>query len=166
MEVATRRQGEDARLGEYDRLFEREGERMWRTLCAFTGGRTDIAEEAVAEAFARAMASPARIRDPLKWMYRVAFRVAVDEVRAERRIGEFGQPTPTAPLADHEELFEALRQLSPKQRAAIALRYEAELPIEEIARRLGITTATVRVHLHRARRRLRALLTHEEEADA
>jgi hypothetical protein len=34
MEVATRRQREGARLGEYDRLFEREGERMWRTLCA------------------------------------------------------------------------------------------------------------------------------------
>lgn len=60
MEVATRRQGEDARLGEYERLFEPEGERMWRTLCAFTGGRTDIAEEDIAEAFARAMASTAR----------------------------------------------------------------------------------------------------------
>jgi RNA polymerase sigma factor (sigma-70 family) len=61
------------------------------------------------------------------------------------------------------ELIAALRELSQNQRAAIVMRYEADLPIDEIARRLGVTSSTIRVHLHRGRRRLRQLLGAEKE---
>ncbi len=54
---------------------------MWRTLYAYTGGRRDIADEAVAEAFARAIAYTRGIRDPLAWIYRTAFRIAAEELR-------------------------------------------------------------------------------------
>jgi hypothetical protein len=37
-----------------DALFRSEGDGVYRTLYAFTGGRSDVAEEATAEAFARA----------------------------------------------------------------------------------------------------------------
>ena len=57
----------------------------------------------------------------------------------------------------------ALRQLSPNQRAAIVLRYEADLPVDDVARRMGIAAPTVRVHLHRGRTRLRELLGSEED---
>jgi RNA polymerase sigma factor (sigma-70 family) len=163
MEVADTRQV-DAE-GDYERLFREEGERMWRTLCAFTGGRTDIAEDAVAEAFARAMASSMPLRDPVRWIYRTAFRVAIDEIRAERRRDPVGQHRIGVEVETHDELFGALRQLSPKQRAVIVMRYEADLPIKEIADRIGASEATVRVHLYRARRRLRELLGTEEEND-
>ena len=56
----------------------------------------------------------------------------------------------------------ALRRLSPNQRAAIVLCYEADLPIAEVARRMGIAAVTVRVHIHRGRARLRELLGAEE----
>jgi RNA polymerase sigma-70 factor (ECF subfamily) len=150
---------------EYERLFRQEGERMWRTLFGFTGGRGDIAEEAVAEAFARAIASPKVLRDPLRWMYRTAFRVAIDEIRAERRRDAATSIRSADPPSTDGELLGALRELSPNQRAAIVMRYEADLSIEEIARRLGVTAPTVRVHLHRGRRRLRDLLGSKEEAD-
>jgi DNA-directed RNA polymerase specialized sigma24 family protein len=42
------------------------------------------------------------------------------------------------------------------------LHYEADLPIQEVARLMGLAPATVRVHLHRARTRLRRLLAEEE----
>jgi DNA-directed RNA polymerase specialized sigma24 family protein len=48
----------------YEALFREESARMWRTVYAFTGGRGDIAEEAVAEAFARAIASQRPLPDP------------------------------------------------------------------------------------------------------
>jgi hypothetical protein len=56
------------------------------------------------------------------------------------------------------ELVNALRRLSPNQRAAIVLRHVLDLDTSEVARRMGTVEATVRVHLHRGRRRLRELL--------
>jgi RNA polymerase sigma factor (sigma-70 family) len=138
---------------------------MWRTLCAFTGGRADIAEDAVAEAFARAMASREPPREPVRWIYRTAFRVAIDEIRAEGRRDPTDQHHGGAEVETHDELFGALRQLSPNQRAVIVMRYEADLPIKEIADRIGASEPTVRVHLYRARRRLRELLGTQEGND-
>ncbi len=60
----------------------------------------------------------------------------------------------------------ALRALSPKQRAAVILRYEADLATDEVAKRMGVSAATVRVHIHRGRAKLRALLGTEEVDDA
>ena len=51
-----------------DALFRAEGDGLYRTLCAFTGGRTDIAEDATAEAFARYVAHEATLQDPLAWI--------------------------------------------------------------------------------------------------
>ena len=81
-----------------DALYRAEADGVFRTLYAFTGGRADIAEEATAEAFARAVAQRA-LRDPLAWIYRVAFRLAIDEIRRERRFApevERSAPPPTA----------------------------------------------------------------------
>jgi RNA polymerase sigma-70 factor (ECF subfamily) len=151
---------------DFARLFVEDGPGVWRTMCAFTGGRRDIAEEVVAEAFARAIEHARTIRDPVPWIYRTAFRLAREELRKERRPPALESgPDVEAPGSAHE-LMEALRRLSPNQRAAIVLRYEADLTTEEIARRMGVTPATVRVHLHRGRRRLRELLGAEEVDDA
>ncbi|HZB02599.1 MAG TPA: sigma-70 region 4 domain-containing protein, partial [Actinomycetota bacterium] len=51
-----------------------------------------------------------------------------------------------------------LRTLSPGQRAAVFLRYQADLPVAEVARLMGTSSAVVRVHLMRGRRRLAELL--------
>ena len=133
---------------------------MYRTLYAFTGGRADVADEATAEAFARAVASGQQFRDPLAWIYRVAFRVAIDELRRDRHRGTLID-APTAP-PELTGVMEALRELSPNQRAAIVLRHVLDLDVDEVARRMGIATPTVRVHLYRARARLRELLGSEE----
>src|SRR3712207_7318453 len=48
---------------------------------SFTGGRADVAQEATAEAFARAVVHGGQLREPVAWIYRVAFNVAIDELR-------------------------------------------------------------------------------------
>lgn len=138
---------------------------VFRVLYAFTAGRRDIAEEATAEAFARAIAHGDRIRDPLPWIYRTAFRVAQRELKRERRPSSEDVRARGNEAPGLEHIVDALRQLSPNQRAAVVLRYEADLPVAEIARRMGIGAATVRVHLHRGRNRLRELLGAEEVDD-
>jgi RNA polymerase sigma-70 factor (ECF subfamily) len=150
----------------FERLFADEAPKVWRTLCAFTGGRSALAEDATAEAFARAYANMHQIRDPLAWIYRTAFRLAAEELRRERRYPEPECNTMIEVPLVAGELISALRQLSPNQRAAIMLRYEADLPVAEVARRMGMSASTVRVHLFRGRRRLRDLLGPEEVEDA
>ncbi len=150
---------------DFDALFRQAGAGVFRTLYAYTGGRRDIAEEAMAEAFARALAGRETIRDPIAWIYRTAFRLANAELRAERRRG----PRPAdaeAPPPELTGLIEALRRLSPNQRAAIVMRHVLDLDVAEVARRMGTAAPTVRVHLHRGRKRLRELLGDEEVEDA
>jgi RNA polymerase sigma-70 factor (ECF subfamily) len=150
---------------DFDALFREAGAGVFRTLYAYTGGRRDVAEEAMAEAFARALARSGTIRDPVAWIYRTAFRLANEELRAERR--RRAEPTEVEALPPElTGLIDALRKLSPNQRAAIALRHVLDLDVAEVARRMGIAAPTVRVHLHRGRKRLRELLGDEEVADA
>lgn len=157
----------DARIGEVpgptvdlDRLFRTEGDGLFRALCAFTGGRTDIAEEAAAEAFARAAAYDGTLRNPVAWLYRVGFRVAIDEIRKDPRRAPAEEGV-TMPVELHG-VMDALRELSPNQRAAVVLRHVLGLETDEVALRMGIAQPTVRVHLHRARKRLAVLLGDEE----
>jgi RNA polymerase sigma-70 factor (ECF subfamily) len=164
MDVMERVTGDRANAvpaGDLDALFRVEGDGLYRTLCAFTGGRTDIAEDATAEAFARAVAHDGTLRDPLAWIYRVAFRVAIDEVRRGSRLvspSDEGAVVPEGLVG----VMDALRDLSPNQRAAVVLRHVLELDTAEVANRMGIAQPTVRVHLHRARKRLAVLLGDEE----
>jgi RNA polymerase sigma-70 factor (ECF subfamily) len=165
--------GDDARVGEpvgggggseahdFGALFHSDGPGLWRTIYAFTGGRRDIADDVTAEAFARGIAHTDTIREPVPWLYRTAFRLAQDELRREGRRAEATVGVQEPP--EVEGLMAALRQLSPNQRAAIVLRYEADLPVEEVARRMGVSQPTVRVHIHRGRARLRQLLGADDD---
>ena len=148
---------------DFDALFREAGGGVFRTLYAYTGGRRDVAEEAMAEAFARALARAGTIRDPVAWIYRTAFRLANEELRAERR--RRPAPETESPPPELTGLVEALRSLSPNQRAAIVMRHVLDLDVAEIAHRMGTAAPTVRVHLHRARKRLRELLGSEEVDD-
>lgn len=153
-------QRQPAAVDAIERLFCAEAPNVWRSVLTYSGGRREIADEAVAEAFARAIAHEGRIRRPVAWLYQVSFRLAAAEMR--RR----GEDVETLEVAvDPPEVvgvFEALRQLTPNQRAAVVLFHEVDLPVSEIADRMGISAATVRVHLHRGRKRLREILGDEE----
>jgi RNA polymerase sigma-70 factor (ECF subfamily) len=141
-------------------VFREEAPRLWRALMAFTAGRRVIAEDAVSEAFSRALSQSDQLRDPVAWVYRVAFRIAAAELARERRYAADPPERPQDPAADRElaELFSALRQLPPNQRAAVFMHYQCDLSVAEVASRLGVSRATVRVHLWRGRSRLRVLL--------
>ena len=148
----------------YEQVFRDAGPGLWRTIYAFSGGRSAVADDAVAEAFARAMERADQIRDPVAWLYRTAFRIATEDLRRGQRDPEPELPAASTPgLGD---LIPVLRQLSPAQRAAVVLHYEADLPVREVARQMGTSVAAVKVHLFRGRRRLRELLGGEEPDNA
>jgi len=144
-------------------IYRDDGPGLWRTIYAFTGGRYATTEDVVAEAFARALTYDGRIQDPVAWLYRVAFRLAQQELKDDRRRGEQIETATQPP--ELTGLVSALRMLSPNQRAAIVLHHETDLPIDEVARRMGVASPTVRVHIHRGRKRLREILGSEEVTD-
>jgi RNA polymerase sigma-70 factor (ECF subfamily) len=147
--------------GGLERLYREDGARLWRALMAFSGDR-EVASDAVAEAFAQALGRGDDLRDPQRWVWRAAFRIAAGELKDR---GRFRAPA-FDPGYETEEpsarLVSALARLSPNQRAALVLHYYAGYPTNEIAGILGASAATVRVHLSKGRKRLRRIL---EEPD-
>lgn len=94
-------------------MFDGNAAAVYRTILAYTGGRADVAEESVAEAFARAAARWGELRDPVAWLYRVAFNVATDELRRERRPRD-GRSQAVPPPSEPGELFDVMRRLPPR----------------------------------------------------
>ena len=144
--------------GEIERLYRDQGDRMWRALLAYAGD-PEVASDAVAEAFAQALRRGDAIRDPARWVWRTAFRIAAGMLKERRMVG----PEQDIGLSYEmdlpaRELVEALRQLSPRQRASVVLHHAAGYPVREVAAILGSTPAAVKVHLMRGRDRLRKSL--------
>jgi RNA polymerase sigma factor (sigma-70 family) len=140
-----------------ERVWREQGAKLWRSLVAFTTD-PDVATDAMAEAFAQALGRGAAVRDHDRWIWRASFRIAAGELKARSRRSaalperSYEMPEPVA------DLIGALSVLSPNQRAALTLRDYADLPTKDVARILGCSQATVRVHLAQARKRLRPLL--------
>lgn len=142
---------------EVERLYRTEGGPLWRAVMAYCGDR-EIANDAVAEAFAQLLARGEAVNAPLAWLWRSSFRIAAGDLKARR--GATPSRTeatyvPSEPLID---VLRALKRLSPNQREAVILHDYADLPTAEVARIMRIGQATVRVHVSQARRRLRHLL--------
>jgi len=149
---------------DYDAIWRGSGAMLWRAVYAYSGGRRDVADDAVAEAFARVMARGAEVRDPVAYLYRVAFRVASAELA---RSGKEGADVPEIAIADPTQnglpdLLRALKELTPAQRAAVYLHYRADMPVRQVAELMGTSSAAVKVHLMRGRRRLAALLGEDD----
>lgn len=108
------------------------------------------------------------------WVYRVATRLALNELRRSRvrervakllaplfRSPDHAQPSPEEQVERSERedhVRRALGRLPARQRALLLLREDEELSYAEIASLLGVSLAKIKTDLFRARRALRALL--------
>jgi len=126
----------------------------------------DIAQDAFVQLYAH-WAKVSKYERPEAWVRRVAIRLAVRAARRERlrQVLERGAPSAPMPLPVDVDLLRAVRQLSPKQRAAVVLYYFEDRPVFDVAKILGCSAATANVHLHRARKRLAELLGEEVSED-
>jgi RNA polymerase sigma-70 factor (ECF subfamily) len=141
-----------------DAAYRDQSGRLWRALVGYTGDR-ELASDAMAEAFTRAIHHQDEIQDLSAWVWRVSFRLAAADLRQRSKASGIDPDDGTVDIeANLPDLVRALRELPPKQRLAVVLHDYADRPTREVAEILGSSSATVRVHLSRARRRLRGLL--------
>lgn len=109
------------------------------------------------------------------WLMRIAQNGGIDAIRQERKawerierereklLGElvvFENPLEEMLREETRGILErAISKLSPRQAEMVILYHFQELEIREAAERLGIAEGTAKVHLWRARKKLRELLT-------
>jgi RNA polymerase sigma-70 factor (sigma-E family) len=131
------------------RLYERHYDRLVR-LAYLVSGDASVAEEVVQDAFVKAHRSWSRVRDPLPYV-RTAVVNGCRSWGRRRRLERERQPRPPQPVRQEpDELWDALACLKNRPRAAIVLRYYADLTDAEIAEILGCRVPTVRTTIHRA----------------
>ena len=153
---------------EYVWFFRAEFPAVLRTVFLIMHDR-GRSEDVTQEAFIQLLThwrKVSRYERPDAWVRRVAIREAVralrrDRMRALLERGAVPGPGPGVPDVD---LARAIGQLPVMQRTAVVLFYFEDRPVSEIALILGVSDGSVKVHLHRARRRLAELLG-EEVAD-
>jgi RNA polymerase sigma factor (sigma-70 family) len=140
-------------------------------------GNQDVAQELVAEAFARACASwptVSRHPAPAAWVVRTALNANISRWRRRRR--EVPVPDPGMVVdrpADHTEadrpvdpqIMAALMRLPVRQRQVVALRLLLDLDTSQTAEVLGITPNTVMAHMARALAALRSDLAPERQQE-
>ena len=125
-------------------------------------GRAD-AEDCFQETFLAALRAYPGLDDASNlrgWLLTIAHRKAIDHHRANGRrprpVAEVGEMAEASAEPEPDEGTWALvAALPPKQRAAVALRYGADLPHAEIAAALGCSPEAARRSLHEGMKRLR-----------
>jgi len=158
----------DRRGARIEQVYRRRYVGFRNALATVTGSQ-DSADDVVQEAFARAFASRRQFRGGSleAWIWRIAFRVALESARVRQRTvcddGELVElPAPELPELDRDpELAVALRELSPRRRLIVFLRYFADLPHADIAESCGVSEGTVAATLAQAKEQLSRTLAPE-----
>ena len=149
---------------EFAEFFAASWDPCLRAVAASTGSLT-LAEDQVAEAFARAWASWPKVSRhpaPRAWIVRTALNAGASAWH--RRNKETALTSDDIAAADSQAagldtaVLTALRRLPARQREVIVLRVFLDLDIDTTARQLGIAPGTVRAHLSRAMTALRGEL--------
>ncbi|MGK5737687.1 sigma-70 family RNA polymerase sigma factor [Micromonospora sp. URMC 103] len=159
-----RKPGVEREQKDFADFYQRSRDDCLRAVLAGTGDRA-LAEDLVAEAFARAWASWRKVSRhpaPAAWVVRTALNLRVSWWRRRRReVALDGHDR--AQLADDglgmdDALLTAVRGLPKRQREVVVLRIWLDLDTKAVAEVLGISARTVAVHLSRATATLRAQL--------
>lgn len=169
--VSRAQAGDRAALGE---LLQKYGQGLYRSVLLPRLGSEAAAKDALAETYAKVVANIAKFTWQnvgfYPWLRTVALRVALDQLRAKKRVVLFEEDdlareldaTSTATpieqqLSDHRDreaarrkVEDALAGINPRYARAIRLRVLEERPREDVAKEMGVTPATFDVLLHRA----------------
>ena len=158
-------------------LFEVYHDRIYRYVLGMVKNSAE-AEDLTQDTFLRAYRHGDSLRDPdavRGWLYRIATHVCLDRLRQRKLLislddKEAGvrvklpvseSPSPLE-ISERKETSASVQRclefLPDKYRAVILLHEAHSLTAPEIAELLGVTLTTVKIRLHRARRKLQQVM--------
>ena len=151
-------------LPPFQRVLDEHRDVVHRFLIAAAG--PNEADDCFQETFLAALRAYPRLRSESNvrgWLLTIAYRKAIDAHRARGRravpvaeVDRGGAEDPALRSAGEEpELWARVRALPEKQRAAVVLRYVADLSHAEAAEVIGCSEAAARRSLHEALTKLR-----------
>jgi RNA polymerase sigma factor (sigma-70 family) len=148
-------------LPPFQQVFEAHSRVVFRFLTASVG--RDAADDCFQETFLSALRAYPRLKnaDNLRgWLMTIAHRKALDHHRARGRRPVPVENVPETAVVDgaaprDDALWELVRALPPKQRAALLLRYAGDLSHREVAAALGTSEEAARRSAHEGLKRLR-----------
>jgi RNA polymerase sigma-70 factor (ECF subfamily) len=156
---------------DFEYLYAAECRAMLALAYKLTGSHPE-AEDLVQEAFLRLhqqWSSVASYDRPGAWVRRVVVNLATSRsrrmrTRARALVPFQRQPDHTAEAlsASTLEFWRAVRSLPRRQAQVVALYYEADRPVRDVAQILGCAEGTVRAHLHAARHTLATQLGEDD----
>jgi len=142
-------------------FYRAESQQLVRFLM-HVGATNEDAYDAAQEAFIAAWKNWDDIESPRAWIRTVAYRALSRRLRiVEKEESASDYDAVIQDVAEQsfhsQEVVRLIEALPRNQRATLAL-LAAEFSVREISEILGISPATVRVHIHRGRARLRCLM--------
>lgn len=162
----------DRRVGSLADLLEAHGREIQAVAYLILRDRA-LAEDITIETLLAAFERGGSIRDESAlraWLLRVATNRALSARRSSGRVVQLGSVAePAAPAdfaresVDRVALLAAVNVLPIQMRAAVVLRYYADLPVEAIADALGKSPNTIKAQLQTALDRLRLALREPAE---
>ena len=130
-------------------------------------GDYDLSHDLVQESFARCLSRYGPNGNNCALLYTIARNAALDAVR-KRREERIGNKDEVSPVSDPErqlidkqgcrKMLDAIQQLNPMDRELISLLATESFSYREIGKLLRISEGNVKVKVHRARLRLKAIL--------
>lgn len=157
-------------------LFETYKDRVFSIAVYSFGGDETAASDVSQQIFLKLMTSIGQFRGDsafTTWLYRLVVNACIDEQRKRRRLLPFGEATPLSKIEERrpqekryarreiaDSVQAAIKELKPKLRTAILLKYVEDLSYEEIASVLGCSKGTVASRLNRGHRALARKLVH------
>lgn len=170
----------EARNTTFEKLVRPHFDRLWRLAFRLTGRKAeaeDLFQELLIKAYGM-LDDLVAIDEPGSWLSRVMYNLFIDERRrfARSRMhlvdegflpgdGLEGLAGTDDPARDNErlekvqQLDQALAQLSEEHRIIVLLHDTEGYKLKEIQDLIGVPVGTVKSRLHRARARLREILT-------
>lgn len=145
----------------FQRFYEQHAGAVWRYCVAAVGPAH--ADDVFQETFLAALRAYDRRRagaSPGAWVMTIAHHKAMDHHRGTQRRAVPLEELPEVAHHDPEPAVDAgawarVRDLPPKQRAALILRYAADLSHAEVARALGCSEEAARRSTHEGLKALR-----------
>jgi RNA polymerase sigma factor (sigma-70 family) len=147
----------------FQRFLDVHRDAVWRFLVSSVGASD--AEDCFQETFIAALRAYPRLRagsNLRAWVLTIAHRKALDahRGRARRALPVAEVDAIDGRISAHTDsrdsgLWDAVRELPPRQRSAVALRFIADLPHRDIATAIGCSEEAARRSLHEGLAKLR-----------